>query len=161
MADPIATASHGLGIIQSIGRFLGWFRQVLGGKKPPVPHELTFTPKRHLWCPAKIGDKPAMQLMSDWWMMNATPTAVSILRAEVAYWHSWRRRKSNQLQSIGSRPVRSGELCELRLLFFVTPLAKKENKDLWAKIYAIDNFNRRHKAGKVKFISHKNPQFPS
>ncbi len=161
MTDPIAATSFGLKIIEHIVRFFGWFRQVFSRKKPSVPHELTFTPQHHLWNPTVIGDMPAMQLMSDWWMMNATPTAVSILRAEVVYWHRCRRRKSNQQQSSGPWPIPPGELYELRLLFFVTPPAKKENKDLWAKIYVIDNFNRRHKAGKVKFISHKNPQFPS
>ena len=48
----------------------------------------------------------------------------------------------------------------LRLLFFILPPVCKPKENLKAKIYVIDVFNRRHKVGKVTFISHENPQFP-
>lgn len=113
-----------------------------------------------MWCNANIGDRPAMQLMSDWWVTNPEKEHLYILRAEVRLWRGLRKYVFNQMQLI--EKGRSGVMDEVRLLLFIEPrFCNSEAESFSATVVMIDNFNRRHHVGKVLFRGVKAPQFPA
>ncbi len=99
-----------------------------------------------------------MQLMSDWWMTNNTETHVYVLRAELRFRDGLRRKVLNQMQLMEKIPA--GAMGEVRLLFWIVPPVRKEDENFKARLVMIDNFNRRHKVGKVTFKGPKTRKFP-
>jgi hypothetical protein len=158
MSDPISITTFFLGLIDRVIKVLGWFKKKLGGSKLSPAMAISFVPQRHMWTQGGRANEPGMQLMSDWWMTNNTNTHVFILRAEIVYWNGLRRRVLNQMQFMGE--VTAGSMGEVRLLFWIIPPVRKEDEDLKARIFMIDNFNRKHNAGKVVFKSPTTRKFP-
>jgi hypothetical protein len=91
-------------------------------------------------------------------MTNNTATHIFILRAELIFRHGLRKKVLNQMQLMEKGTA--GAMGEVRLLFWIVPPIRKENEDFKARIVMIDNFNRRHKVGKVTFKSPKTRKFP-
>ena len=159
MSDIIGVTNFVLGLIDRTMKLLGWLSKKLGGTVGGGPREtLNFVPQRHMWNMGSVANEPAMQLMSDWWMTNNTDTHVYILRSELRFRDGFRRRVLNQMQLMGKSTA--GAMGDLRLLFWIVPPIRKENEDFEARIVMIDNFNRRHKVGKVTFKSSKTRTFP-
>jgi hypothetical protein len=72
--------------------------------------------------------------------------------------HGFRKKVLNQMQLMEKGTA--GAMGEVPLLFWIVPPIRQENEDFKARIVMIDNFNRRHKVGKVTFKGPKTRKFP-
>jgi hypothetical protein len=159
MSDPISITTFVLGLVDRGIKVLGWFKKKLSGQALDPSMGISFVPETHRWHMAGVANEPAMQLVSEWWMTNNTEMHVFILRAEIVFRDGLRWKVINQTQII--EKVDSGTMGEVQLFFWIVPASFKDNQDLKARIVLIDNFNRRHKAGRVIFKSPKTRTSPN
>ncbi|MCX6628439.1 MAG: hypothetical protein NTW28_12510 [Candidatus Solibacter sp.] len=99
------------------------------------------------------GYQPAMNLMIDFWVTNSYDFPVKICRGEVKYRTRLRRRIFSRIQVTDYMPPRIA--MDFRAMFPITPPPVPDDKPFQATLFFIDNFNRRHKAGKFVFETHE------
>lgn len=93
-----------------------------------------------------------MNLIINYWATSGYDFPVKICRGEVRYWNQFRRRTFSRIQITDYMPPRI--LMDFRAIFPVTPLRVPDDQPFQAKLFFIDNLNRRHKAGKFVFETH-------
>ena len=81
-----------------------------------------------------------------------------VLRAELRFWHRFPKKVINQIQIMAKG--NADAMGEIRLLFWIVPPVRNEDQDFSASVVMIDNFNRRHRVGRVMFKSPKTRNFP-
>jgi hypothetical protein len=93
-----------------------------------------------------------MGLMIDFWVTNGYDEPVRICRGEIRYWKGFRRRTFTRLQLERDMPPKTPAV--FRAIFPLTPVPVPDKKPFKAKLFFIDNYNRRHRAGKFTFKTH-------
>jgi hypothetical protein len=114
------------------------------------PH-LHFVYQRYRRSKAGWGNQPATGIMIDFWVTSSYDRPVAIFRGELRYWQGWRRRTFSRIQL--ETPLLPGRPTELRALFPVTPPPVPDDKPFTASVFFIDNYSKRHRAGKFTFVS--------
>ena len=139
-----------------------WVRQKLANKPGTPDTRITFVlnPRRTLWNMGKRGTEPAMQIITSWYVTNASNVPIRILEAGLITPNSRGRtctalvhiveRETNWARGGMDVEIAPGQTEIMEATFFLDPPTEKENRPLKVEMYVVDQYGRKHKAPKIK-----------
>ena len=140
----------------------GWLKQKFTGDQS-VPHtKITFVlnSRRTLWNMGQRGTNPAMQILTSWYVTNASRVPIRVLGAGLIKPNPRGRTCTTSVDIIehGTNWARGGmdkeilpgqtEVVEAN--FFLDSQLRKENSVLKMRMYIVDQYGRRHPTPKIK-----------
>lgn len=166
LAAAVAVVLFAWGIAVVFGRhlwsFWGWVRSKFSRDQsvPTTRAAFVLNPRRTLWNMGRRGDQPAMQIMTSWYVTNASAVPMRILEAGLIKPNPRGRmctalvhviqRGTNWAREGMELEIQPGQTETVEANFFLDPPTQKENRPLKLKMYVVDQFGRRHKAPKIK-----------
>lgn len=118
-----------------------------------VPHQ-----KQNWWHMGRTGDqKPAMQVVSYWYITNPTDLPIRILNTYISHPRISGHASIKDVNSDyhGSYPIPPHTTTDLHADFWIHPPIRKEGKDLKVDISFIDSFGQKRSIKNVKIPSDK------
>lgn len=130
--------------------------------RPEIPREtirIVPQPAGHRWHMGSVASRPAMQVVSDWFITNITNQPIHLVGAHIT------RPRTNgfvlvrhpQRNIYGPYVIPPGFTTEATADFWIQPPVRKVGQDFKATIVIVDQFGNKHAVRKVLFRSIRPP----
>jgi hypothetical protein len=139
-------------ILEKVGAVFPWIKHWLN--RPVIlPHQ-----RSHWWHMGRAGDqKPAMQIVSYWYVTNRMDQPIKILNAYIKKPRTSGHISLKDVHSVyhGSYPVPPRTTTDLHANFWIHPPFCKEGKDFKVDIVFVDQYGQKRMIKNVEFKSDK------